>query len=267
MSEVQEQAFVTDRDVFDLLMSSKQRLTNAVMLELIRDRRIFVSPKRTREQLSDYISMLPHDYNDLATLIDKSIPSSRLEKSTFIELPPDVSIDDVKAAIREYAEDAPKGDKVGIPTSGKTKLSATFEYDELDYSRNALAQRQRRNAQIEVIVEDKATVIRLPASEKAKAIVDDICKRIAAKREMEIPPKHLSLDVLTLPEDRTAFFTSLIRAIPQHELQSATNVRVSIFEQSSPDDEMDDDVGDLRQEVLAIVNKVALGGDNIIATE
>jgi hypothetical protein len=84
---------------------------------------------------------------------------------------------------------------------------------------------------------------------------------------MEIPPKHLSLDVLTLPEDRTAFFTSLIRAIPQHELQSATNVRVSIFEQSSPDDEMDDDVGDLRQEVLAIVNKVALGGDNIIATE
>lgn len=55
----------TDKEIFDVLMSSKQRITESVMLELAKDRGVFYSAKDSREILADSLSLLPHDYHDL----------------------------------------------------------------------------------------------------------------------------------------------------------------------------------------------------------
>ncbi len=266
MEEVLEQLFITDRDIFDLVMSSKQRLTLPVIRSLLRDRRIFCSRDANREDLANHLSMLPHDYNDLASLIESSSAGQRMEKTTFVELPPDVSVEDVKAAIRAYAHDVP-ADKVSFPSTGRSSLSANIEYTELDFSRNRLAQRQKREAQIEVSAGERATILRMPANDKTKHLVDDIRRRISEAKLIDLPVNRLSLAPLRTPESRSAFFTTLITSIPGFDLQTVTSVKVATFDNDGPEDDLDDEVGDAREEALAVVNKVALGGENLIATE
>lgn len=266
MSETLEQLYVTDRDIFELLISSKQRMTHQVILDLVQDRNIFCSDKATREDVADYISMLPHDHNDLATLIEKSEQNNRLEKTTFVAVSKDVEIEDIKSAIKLYGAELNGTDAVSIPITGKTTLTANFNYDELDYSKTRLTQRQKKQAQVEVVRDDNRTVIRMPATEKARRIVEIILAKVAAAKKSEVPVVELDLTELTLPAQRTAFFTTLITSIPRHQLQTVTSVKVATFERQSSDEDFDDEVDDIRQDITAIVNKAALGGENIIAT-
>lgn len=61
----------TDKEIYDALMSAKQKISEKVLLELAKDRGIFFSPKETREDLCSAISLLPHDYHDLNTLLEQ----------------------------------------------------------------------------------------------------------------------------------------------------------------------------------------------------
>ena len=58
----------TDKEIYDVLMSAKQRINPAVILELAKDRGIFYSSTDTRETLVHSLSLLPHDYHDLNIL-------------------------------------------------------------------------------------------------------------------------------------------------------------------------------------------------------
>lgn len=265
--DTNEQLYVTDRDVFEILLSSKQRLTQSALIDLAQDRSIFVSQKITREELSDYLSTLPHDYNDLSTLIERTEQTGRLEKTTFLELPNTVSVDDVKAALLEFEKELPKGDNINVPVTGRTSLVANFEYDELDYSRTRLAQRQRKQAQIEVKVESGRTVIRMPANEKAKGFVETITSKIESLKKEKLPSKQISLSGLTEPAQRNEFFLKLINSVARHKLQTVTAVKVNTFNRTPKDDEFEDTVGEVNAELLAVVNNVALGGENVVLTD
>jgi len=128
MSELLNQFYATDKDIFDLLASAKQKLTDGVLRELARQRGIFYSPQDTREDLVDALSLLPHSLNELLDLMDRRETSRRNEKTTSVTLDADIPIDELKAVVREYQDEVGTTEKVASHQKGTNALVMNVEY-------------------------------------------------------------------------------------------------------------------------------------------
>ncbi len=76
----------TDKELYDLLMASKQRITESILLGLARERGIFCSPRESRESLVDYLSLLTYTYADLDAMLGHRATTQRTEKRMSIRL-------------------------------------------------------------------------------------------------------------------------------------------------------------------------------------
>lgn len=271
MSEHLSQFFATDKDIFDLLASAKQKLTEGVLREIARDRGIFFSPNDTRDDLADALSLLPFTLNELLDLMDRRETTRRNEKTTTITLDAQIEADDIKAAIKEYQDEVGPTEKVDSHLKGADEVVLNVEYDEMDYSRTRLIQRQRHDATIKFVQQNGKTVVRLPASEKSQRIVENLTSRIESRRKAAVPRETIELDPDFDADERTTFFTRLMSELPGYTLKGVTNLRISPSKRSAADDDsadIDDDEREVaNQEMLVIVKSMALTGENLIASE
>lgn len=272
MSEYQNQFFATDKDIFDLLASAKQKLTDGVLREIARDRGLFFSPSDSREELADALSLLPFTLNELVDLMDRRETSRRNEKTTTITLDASLEADDIKAAIKEYQEEVGPTEKVDSHLKGTDEVVLNVQYDEMDYSRTRLIQRQRHDATIKFLQQNGKTVVRLPASEKSQRIVENLTSRIESRRKAVVPRETIELDPEFDSDERTTFFTRLISELPGYKLKSVMNLRISPSGRSDAEaedeEEFDDDEREAAsREMLVIVRSMALTGENLIASE
>ena len=159
----------TDKEVFDVLMSGKRRFAEPTLLALARDRGVFYSAGESREKLASNLSLLPFGYNELAALLQNA-QGARAEKVTHVTLGIELSIDQIKSVVSQYTSQAPSDERVVHHQSGEKNVTVDVQYSEIDYSKTRLVQRREREAEIEFIVEDGQTTIRMPANEKAKEI-------------------------------------------------------------------------------------------------
>ncbi|KDP83917.1 hypothetical protein CF70_022360 [Cupriavidus sp. SK-3] len=270
MSDKLQQYCATDKEIYDLLMSGKQKLTESVLHELARDRGIFYSPKTTREGLVDRLALLTHDFHDVVGVIERREHTKRGEKTTSVTLGADLSVDEIKEVVNAYQAEVRKTEKVTSHKKGADGVIMNIEYNEYDYSRTRLIQRQRKDAGIEFVSKNGVTTIRMPATEKAKAVVRNLRDKIESKKKVVIPAQEIELVGLTKAEHRTSFFTSLIANIPGYSLQTVTNLKVAsgVSDQEEDTVELDEDEDEsARQEMLAVVHSVAIQGKNLVASE
>lgn len=263
----------TDKEVFDILMSSKLRMTESVMLELAKDRGIFFSPKDSRETLAQNISLLPHGHHDLVLLLEKREHPGRAEKLTSVVLNETISMDEIKEIVREYQENSPSDEKVISHTEGSDKCIMKVHYSDIDYSKTRLSQRRPREADIEFIVQADKVVIRLPANDKAENIVKKIKSKLEEKRKREIKSDLIELTGFTDPDTRTEFFTSLIAGLDGFKLSDVTSIKVESKlstgdHHTDIDDEFDDDQDkeQAKQEMLAVIKNVAFKGGQLLSS-
>ena len=272
MSEYLNQFFATDKDIFDLLASAKQKLTENVLREIARERGIFYSPNDSREDLADALSLLPFTLNELVGLMDRRETSRRNEKTTTIILDAKIESDDIKAAIKEYQEEVGPTEKVDSHLKGANEVVLNVEYDEMDYSRTRLIQRQRHDATIQFVQQNGKTLVRLPASEKSQRIVENLTSRIESHRKAVVPRETIELDPEFGADERTAFFTRLMSELPGYKLKGVTNLRISPSKRSDSETDDDEDLDDdeceaASREMLVIVRSMALTGENLMASE
>lgn len=272
MSEYLNQFFATDKDIFDLLASAKQKLTENVLREIARERGIFYSQNDSREDLADAMSLLPFTLNELVDLMDRRETSRRNEKTTTITLDATLEADDIKAAIKEYQEEVGPTEKVNSHLKGANEVVLNVEYDEMDYSRTRLIQRQRHDATIQFVQQNGKTLVRLPASEKSQRIVENLTSRIESRRKAVVPRETIELDPDFSADERTAFFTRLMSELPGHKLKGVTNLRISPSKRSDTETDDEEDLDDdereaASREMLVIVRSMALTGENLMASE
>jgi len=271
MPDNTQQFYATDKDVFDLLACARRSLTEGVLREIARERGIFFSPHETRDDLVDAISELPFTLGELREVMGRRESSRRAEKTTSITLDANISIDELKAVVREYKDDVGTSEKVVSNSKGTAGLVMNVEYDEMDYSRTRLIQRQRLDATIEFFQQDGKTIVRLPASEKSKRIVEDLAGRIESRRRTPIAREAIELDADFTADERTTFFMRLISELSGHKLYGVTNLKIApgLRPQDELDeDDLDEDVrAEASQELLVIVRSMALSGENLIASK
>lgn len=273
MSEFLDHLSANDNDIYDLLISGKQRLTATVLRELARDRGIFYSPEDSREELADLLSILPHDFHDIAGIVQKREPPNRREKTTFTRFNSQLSVEELKDAVAAYAETVGINESVTHRPRGGTGYSINLVYEEFNHTRTRLLQRERHEAGIDFIVENGQTVVRLPATEKAKRVVAAIKETVERKRNEKITEDTIELTGLTTPALRSRFFTRLISALPKYKLKNVMNLKVSSFqskgnsEDQNLDLEEDLEDGAAKEMFAAVVHSMALSGQNLVQSQ
>ncbi|HYG91869.1 MAG TPA: hypothetical protein VD978_37100 [Azospirillum sp.] len=259
----------SDSDIYDLLVSSKQRLTEAVLQGLARDRGIFCSARESREDLADYLSILPHAYQDIEGILQRREPLHRREKTASTRLKADIPLEELKAAADEYAKSVAGSEGVvHRPKGNGFQVSVT--YDEFNHSRTRLLQRERHEAVIEFINEGGEVVIRRPATEKAKRIAEAIKGSVERKRKTLIEAEAIELVGLASPGARSKFFTKLISSLEGFKLMNVMNLKVSSADSEDEGDDYGIDLEDPKgenaasQEMLAAVHSMSLSGNNLV---
>ena len=261
----------TDKEIYDVLMSSKQRISAAVVLELAKDRGIFYSSKDSRETLVDSLSLLTHDYNDLTIILDQREHAGRAEKITSVTLNAALTIEDIREISKEYIAESPADEKATAHQKGADQYVINIQYSEIDYAKTRLVQRTPKEAGIEFHVEGDKTVIRMPANAKAKEIFGNLKDRLDGRKKTEIPTDLIEISEFSTSAQRTHFFTALISSLSGFKLDNVTSVKVEPIRKEAADDELDledDQSKDLaKQEALALVRNVALKGESLLASE
>lgn len=271
MSKNALQYCATDKEIYDALMSAKQKINEKVLLELAKDRGIFYSAKDSRDDLVSAISLLPHDYNDLNTLLEQREHSGRQEKITSVTLPAALTTEQIRDVLREYIEESPEDEKVTQQVKDSNQIVANVKYSDVDYGKTRLVQRTPKEAAIEFHVSADKTVIRMPANDRVKTIYSKLKAKLDNKVKAEIPAIRIELGEFQSPALRTEFFTSLIRDLTSFSLRNVTSVKVERLSQEpeegelSLDDDQETEVA--KEEALALVKNVALKGETLLASE
>ncbi|WP_261514093.1 hypothetical protein [Burkholderia multivorans] len=271
MPDNTQQFYATDKDIFDLLACARRSLTEGVLREIARERGIFFSPHDTRDDLVEAISELPFTLNELLEIMGRRESSRRAEKTTSVTLDANIPIEELKAVVREYKDEVGTSEKVVSHSKGTDGLVMNVEYDDMDYSRTRLIQRQRQDATIEFFQQGGKTIVRLPASEKSKRIVEDLTGRIESRRRTPLVREAIELDADFTADERTTFFMRLISELPGHRLYGVTNLKIAPSlrpEDELDEDDLDEDVrAEASEKLLVIVRSMALSGENLIASK
>lgn len=261
----------TDKEIYDVLMSAKQRISSGVIQELAKDRGIFYSTKDSREALVHSLSLLPHDYHDLNIILEHREHAGRAEKLTSVTLNTALTVDEIKEVVKEYIAESPSDEKVTSHAKGMDQYMMNVKYSDIDYGKTRLVQRTPKEAGIEFHIEGNKTVIRMPSNTKAKEVFGKIKNKLDSKKKTDIPTDLIEIGEFTTSESRTEFFTSLISKLKGFKLDNVTSVKVEPIRKELDEDELDleDDQNkeQAKQEALALVKNVALKGETLLASD
>ncbi|EJN05350.1 hypothetical protein [Phyllobacterium sp. YR531] len=262
-----QQLFATDKELFDLMYSARQRMSETVLHELVRDRRIFCSNKASRSDLADFLSMLPHDFDDVAGLVKQGEPGMRNERTTSLVLKANINADEIKAVFTEYAKEVGSTERITVPPSGASNVAATVEYSEFDLSRTRLLQRQNKAAHLEFRMVDDEVTVRFPATDKGRELVANLVDKLEKRKKEVLIQDEISVSDLE-SEKRTKFFIELISGIPNYRTETVTRLKVSadLREEEDVESDEDDGIESASAKMLHLVEDVALNGANLLAS-
>ncbi len=261
--------FATNKEIHDLLYSAKQKVTEAVLHELLRDRGIFCSPAESRDALVQYLSLLSHDYADVCGILEQREASKRGEKTATVSLNTELTPDELKEVVAEYQK-AEVQEVVRSHKKSETEFVMNVTYSEFDYSKTRLLQRQDRDAELVFTKVGSRTEVRIPATDRARAMVDKLKARIETQKKATVQLEEIELTGLTTAEQRTTFFTRLISSLPNFPLETVSRLRVAHSTSEQEEDDIDleeEDVRDAEEKMLGVVENVALSGDNLVASD
>lgn len=258
----------TDKDIFDLLMSSRGRMSDAVLHSIAIGRGIIYSNKTKRERLASEISALPHDFLSVSKLIERREQQARHEKRAYVDIPVALTHEEINETIRNYKDEVGRQEVVTTQQRRARDVYVNVAYDEIDYSKTRLIQRQRRDAGIEFVIGENRTTIRMPATEKARAIVDRLINHASKIKLQDLRRNDLSLQGLN-PDQRTSFFMQLMQTISGYQLQTVVSIKCATEDEDVADSfELDiEEERSVESDIVSKINSVALSGMNLLQSE
>lgn len=255
----------TDKEIFDALASSAQHFTVSTLLGLAKKRGIFFSPLADRMQLCNDISLLIFGFNHVAEVQGEFEKATRSEKRTFKHLRTGLNLAEFRSIAAQYVETAEEeGDSASYSNDSATEFRVNVKYDEVDFSKTRLRQRQRRDASIQFEVRDGETIISYPSNEKIRLVVEGLIDSAKTAKKEQIAVDEVDLSWIKNFDLRTKFFQELIKNVPGFKLEDVTHVQVD-FGSAAPDDpdlieDAEDEKKAVEEEITSVVKDVALHG-------
>jgi len=266
-----------DKDILDLLASERRSLTTKKLLQVARERGIFLSESESWEKLAKYISCLPFDWPSLKRLFAMTEREDRSEKKTSSIIATKAVLATALDAVESIKteREGVREDAFAIKRSGNV-LTVDVGYTEVDESRTRLNQRRSRKLTIEIEQTPDGIKFRHDANERAAAIVEEIIEHLVDDAG-EVPLRRIiDLSGIRAPDARTAFFLALMQGLKAHDLKDVSSVSVDRLptgedSEGTDDTEAGEDlVAGTRlskpedAEMTAVVRHVLLRGDKLL---
>ena len=262
--------FVSDKSIFDGLMQKK--ISKAKLLELLREKGIFLSNKVSRENIAIYVSRTFVDYYGCQKISSFLESGHKKEKLTSSIVETDIQKTELISACDSFKESMHQaGELCKISQQGGlTKVTVTYE--EVDFSKTELRQRSTKTCEIEIESTDNGLVIRQPANSKASSFTNEIVEKISSLKGINLKPQSVSLLGFQNPESRSFFFERLIRSLEGYLLDDVIAVSINHKSPVSADLEMSiDEFGlsseeeeDRDQVFTGYITKAVLDGTGVL---
>lgn len=262
--------YATEKDIFDCLMSAKQKFPNDVLVELCRNRGIFVSEDEPRPALAKYISMLPHSFLQFQEIANHVESASRADKVSSVVIPTSVSkveIGQAVGALKDSCEQT--GETITLTHDGKKSI-LKVAYSEIDYSKTVM--RQRRNRECFIEIEDNGTslAIRKPVNDKVDEIFSAFMMKLEETKQQEIVPDAIDLSSVKSPDLINEFFTILIKQIDGFTFHDVTSVKVNNKDAKNTkedEDDVEEEKLEAEEDMLVFIKRAALDGGGLLNSE
>jgi len=249
--------FATDKNIYDAL--HHKRITPAKLHELLMNRGVFLSQKIDKEVLIEEISKLPHGYNELEhikKLVKTYDPRESTTSLSFQTSTNQVELKSAAEALKKSCS-ASKGQSLNIVAKKDGSLTVEYKYEEIDLSKTALRQIDKRNIIIELRPGTDKVEVRMPQNTEAKKVIESLQNELSKIKSEPIERFEISLLAITDPSLRSQFFQELMNGLHDYETDDVTKVELN----RSTD--VDDDEEGVETIDTGFVKKAVLNGEGV----
>lgn len=261
--------YATEKDIFDALSSKKKKITKELLLDLCNQRGIILSEAEDREDIIEYLAMLPFSFNSLSEITSLIRTLSRAEKTTSSEIASPMTATEITRVVSALKRDREQnGEAYSVISESKDKTVVKISYSVIDLGMTRLRQRVDREDVIEFVNEAGTTKIRRPANEKMEEVTTAFVSEYRKQAGKPIAQETISLAGIQDSKLRTYFFVELVTKMPNLALSDVTHVRVSILgdhREISEDDESDNE--EAEEVMIGYVKRAALDGVGLLYSE
>lgn len=249
-------------DIFDVLISSKQRFNDWELRRFALERGILVSEHMDREALCLRIASLPFDHALLNKLEEILKVESRRSKVSSQRLQGTLGTDELQTAINKLKQQNPR-EQIDLNITRNGKATLKIHYNEVDHAVTRLKQRKPKQATVELETQGESnTNIRYQASERVEEIVTSLLSILDEKEAKS----RINIDLSTLtPTQTNQFFLELVNSIPGLPFNHTLKVGIQKVQNHATDDDSDEE-DDLSNSLVAEINKAMVSGHNPLQT-
>ncbi|WP_368869151.1 hypothetical protein [Proteus terrae] len=231
--------YATEKNIYDAL--HHKRITISMLQDILLRKGIIISDRLDKEVLIEEVCKLPHGFIDLQEIKNRIQTYDPKESSTKISLSTTTDQKEIKEAIETIKKSYPKtkSEVFQITTKKDGGLSVELHYDDIDLSRTALRQIDKKSVKLDFSINKDEVDIRMPQNEKAKELAKLIETQLATIKNEEISRFEIELRSVTSPHLRSQFFHDLMHGIEGYDVEDVNNIEVNRL--SNHDFENDDD--------------------------
>jgi len=261
--------YATEKDIFDALSSKKKKITKELLLDLCNQRGIVLSNEEDRDDIIEYLAMLPFSFNSLSEITALIRTFSRAEKTTSSEITSPLSVAEISQVVSALKRDRePNGEVYSVISESKERTIVKVAYSVIDLGMTRLRQRVDREDIIEFVNEAGKTKIRRPANDKMGEIASAFVSEYRRRAEKPVVQETISLAGVQDSKLRTFFFVELVTKMTNLTLSDVTHVRVSILgDHSEPSDDDEPDNEEAEEVMIGYVKRAALDGVGLLYSE
>lgn len=271
--------YADDKDIYDLLSSPNLPLKR--ILQVARERGLFLSDETPREEVINYVSRLPFNWQQLEGLISSIEKDDRAEKKSTLLVQakggPSADLSRIAGEIRE-ARGELHGEVYSITTDPDGRTLIAVRYTELDALKTRTLQRREKELQIEVEQRDKEVSFRYDSNPRAEFIMDELVQRLSPPDTEPLKKCTVELCGIRDHEKRIQFFVDLMRGIEGFRLRDVKDLKVERFSAVAEAEEETEEGADAgerakrreterkKDEMKGIVRHMALSGESLLTS-
>jgi hypothetical protein len=270
--------YATEKDIFDCLMSARQKFPMDELIDLCRARGIFVSHLEPRSNLVKYISLLPHSFLQFDDIAEHVESATRADKVSSVVIPKPVTKTEIGEATNLLKDHCEKTGETITLTQVGDKTLLKIAYSEMDYSKTRMRQRRDRECTIELESKADGLRIRKPVNDKVDEIYATFMMKLEEARKEEIVPEAIDLSSIASPELINEFFNILIKNIDGFTFNDVTSIKINADTASPSDDQYDDEDMDeedesqeqkaeAEEQMLVFIKRASLDGGGLLNSE
>lgn len=264
--------YFDDKDIEDLL--SNPRFNQRALLQIAKERGVFLSPDDSREDIVRYLSMQYFDWAAKSSIAARLNKAEAEEKRATVQFEKVATLTAIEKAAEKVKMELPQNRETVSVSKVGDRLVLSGTYIDVDPTRSKAMQREQRQFMVEFAVDKGAVKAEYTHSERAGSLISKIVAELKAdEATKDTSVRRVSMSGIKDPALRTDFLLKVRTGLAGFRPLDVHDVNVDHRFEVAPDENEDEDENDggsttaEEEEVKSLVRSAALHGNGLLTCE